>query len=198
MIWLTKALASSVVRLFLIFLLGGAVVFGVGKCRDNRIVEDAKLRATNDSLERAEMVESAILYRTDTVTDTKIEYRTQLVERILRDAGPTVKREDLISVANACTEVEKSCATQRAAAQSLINNLNAQIAVRDDIISKKPPRLSVFTEVLYDVLNKEPVGRVGVDFRVGGPLSVSGAVDGTSREGKGEVRALAGIRYTFQ
>jgi hypothetical protein len=130
--------------------------------------------------------------------------------RIVRDTvylrGRTVFREVAANPAStkpeiirACTEALNACDVVRATNDSLRDSLKAQVGAWRKMKGKKPPRLSLSAAALYDFVNKQTLGRVGVDFRVVGPLSVTTEIEAAPQSNYSfKSRAVAGVRFTFR
>jgi hypothetical protein len=175
---------------FLAFIFAGLLVwYAVARFVDYKITE-------HDVQERIAKRDSSIasLDSSRVVRDT-VYIRGRTVFREVA-ANPASKKPDVI---RACTDALNACDVVRATNDSLRDSLKAQVKTLRSMKAKKPPRFSLSATALYDFVNKQTLGRAGVDFRVVGPFSVTTEIEAAPQSNYSfKSRAVAGVRFTFR
>lgn len=178
-------------------IIGLLIVFWLNR-HDNALLERAKDQAKVNAIDSTN---TGLGHRGDSV---QVVYRDRYhTYTEVRDTAlahnPTDK--PLQDVVKACNQVVLTCQQRAAIADSLTRSQASEIKLLKGMKAATVPRLSLFGEAMYDLANKNLLGRAGVDFRIAGPLSITGAIEAAPNKTDNSTfqsRALAGLRFTFR
>lgn len=193
-------------RNVVVFLVGIAVValglFGSRKYADWQNAKLVKWRT--DSTRVADDTRAATLaaMKADTIylraKGDYVVYR----DRIL-GSGTATPRDS--ATFQACNLVQQTCDERHAADSVEKASLRAELVVARARPTERPPRVTLYGEGLYDLLNAAPVFRAGAELRLLGEIratavgdvAVPSAVECRAGRCGVTTRALVGVRYVF-
>jgi hypothetical protein len=175
---------------FLAFVAVGLLGWFGLKVHDRNLLNDASAKVTIAKLDTAiARFDSARKVRDTVYLHDRTEFRTVV-------ANPASTKAEVVK---ACNQLIFSCDVLRATNDSLVDSLKAQRKTLKSMKMRQPPRLSFYGLAAFDFVNKQGIGRAGTDFRILGPISITGEFEALPQSDYSvKSRAIAGLKFTFR
>jgi hypothetical protein len=186
-------------KVLLAMMLGAVLMFGFSCYNDYNRARAAELKVKSDSLKIAVAEKDSALKLANAHVDTVREGRRAYTAAVLAGDRPAIPRNEVVELANKCTQVEDACALQQKAAQGLIDNLKQSLAVEQKRVALMPPRLKLGVEGGWNFTAREIPLRGRGELRIAGPISLVGEAQlriSDSASVKHDLSAF--IHYTFR
>lgn len=185
-------------KVLLAALIGAFLMFGYSCYSEANAKEQAKHKATSDSLALVVAQLDTAHARATARVDTVIRDREVFTTRVLAGDRPSIPRAEVVELANRCKEVESACASQAKAAQSLIAGLEQSLAVEKKRVALMPPRLKLSIEGGYGFIGGDMPFNGRADLRLAGPISLVGVAGVRIPTDTGAVKGRADLLVSYQ
>lgn len=190
-------LIRNVALAIIAFIVAGFLLVFVIDRHDKSIIEQVLAKqevAANDSVERQLSPQSTALgiqYR-----ELKVPYVVYR-DRVIHD-NPTDTA--LKTLAGRCDQLIVTCEQRHVIDSQRIANQADEISTLKKMKAQKPSRASAFLSAGYDWYNGKPLGQIGGDLRVAGPMSITGWLDASrgTKEEKIATRGVVALKFTFR
>lgn len=178
------------------FILAGLLLWGVFAWRDRQLVKT--IRAEMGIMKRDTVIAQLDDRRVqrDAAYSGSVRTYTDVRDRTL-GANPT--NRPAAEIAKAGDAVVTSANQLRAVNDTLRDSLKTQVKEVKKLKAITPPRFSAFALAGYDWLNAQPLGQVGGDIRIAGPLSITGYLEASKGQTeKIDARGVVAAKFTFR
>lgn len=180
------------------FIVGGFVLLFLISRHDKKLVEEFKAA---QKVHVADSIETNLAPQSDSLRTVFVNQKVPYI--VYRDRVIQEHPTDTVikTLAGKCDQLIITCEQRQRVDSVRIANLQGEVKTLKAIKEKKPPRASGFVLGGYDWYNAQPLAQVGGDFRIVGPLSVTGFVEGSRSIESGsklETRGVVGARFTFR
>lgn len=186
-------------KVLLAVLLGALSMWAFSCYNEAAAKEQAKHKATSDSLALVVAQLDTAHEQTKALTDSVRQARISFSDRILAGNRPSIPRAEVVELAKKCSEVEGACALQQKAAQALISGLQQSLEVEKKRVALMPPRLKLSLEGGWGFVDKAMPFNGRGELRLVGPISLVGSAGVRIPTDTGEVKGRADllVSYTF-